>query len=109
MNAVFEMVGNRRRFIMMVGWLPRHARRALALGAKMPELATITGIYNVAKDFSENNDLARSQPISSRKCRRCSDRGGKIQCLPLDNSGFVRLLAPKPSGNRRENRVYLYG
>ena len=55
-------------------------------------------LYNVAKDFSENNDLAAQKPDKLKEMQALFlTEAGKYQVFPLDNSGFARLLAPKPS------------
>src|SRR5205814_4314351 len=55
-------------------------------------------LYNVAKDFSENIDLAAQQPDKLKEMQALFlIEAGKYNVFPLDNSGFVRLLAPKPS------------
>src|SRR5207247_788126 len=59
----FEMVGNRA--IYHDGWVAATTPPVAPwlLGAKMPELGDYHWeLYNVAKDFSENNDLAAQQP-----------------------------------------------
>src|SRR5437763_16908603 len=65
----------------------------------MPELDDYhLQLYNVAKDFSENNDLAAQQPDKLKEMQALFlTEAGKYNVFPLDNSGFVRLLAPKPS------------
>src|SRR5206468_10274693 len=55
-------------------------------------------LYNIAKDFSENNDLATQQPDKLKEMQALFlTEAAKYQVFPLDNSGFVRVLAPKPS------------
>ena len=68
--------------------------------AKMPDL--LTGykweLYNIAEDFSENNDLAAKNPDKLKELQATlHGRGQKYQVLPLDNSILARLLAPRPS------------
>jgi arylsulfatase len=95
----FEMVGNRA--IYHDGWVAATTPPVAPwlLGAKMPELGDYHWeLYNVAKDFSENNDLAAQQPDKLKEMQALFlTEAGKYQVFPLDNSGFVRLLAPKPS------------
>jgi arylsulfatase A-like enzyme len=95
----FEMVGNRA--IYHDGWVAATTPPVAPwlLGAKMPELADYHWeLYNVAKDFSENNDLAAQQPDKLKEMQALFlTEAGKYNVFPLDNSGFVRLLAPKPS------------
>ena len=65
----------------------------------MPELGDYHWeLYNIAKDFSENNDLAAQQPDKLKEMQALFlTEAGKYNVFPLDNSGFVSLLAPKPS------------
>ena len=55
-------------------------------------------LYNVAKDYSENNDLAAQQPDKLKEMQALFlTEAGKYQVFPLDNSGFARVVAPRPS------------
>src|SRR5207245_9929818 len=65
----------------------------------MPALADYHWeLYNIAKDYSENNDLASQQPDKLKEMQALFlTEAAKYQVFPLDNSGFVRVLAPKPS------------
>jgi len=69
------------------------------LGATGPPLAGYHWeLYNIAKDYSENNDLAAQQTDEVKEMQALFlTEAAKYQVLPLDNSGFVRVLAPKPS------------
>ena len=95
----FEMVGNRA--IYHDGWVAATTppQPPWMLGATMPPLADYHWeLYNVAKDYSENNDLATQQPDKLKEMQALFlTEAGKYQVFPLDNSGFVRVLAPKPS------------
>ena len=95
----FEMVGNRA--IYHDGWVACTTPPVAPwlLGAKMPELGDYHWeLYNIAKDFSENNDLAAQQPDKLKEMQALFlTEAAKYQVFPLDNSGFVRVLAPKPS------------
>ena len=95
----FEMVGNRA--IYHDGWVAATTPPVAPwlLGAKMPALSDYHWeLYNIANDFSENNDLAAKQPEKLKEMQALFlTEAQKYQVLPLDNSGFVRLLAPKPS------------
>jgi hypothetical protein len=55
-------------------------------------------LYNVSKDWTENNDLAASNPP---KLKELQDlfwvEARKYQVLPLDASGFTRCVAPRPN------------
>jgi arylsulfatase A-like enzyme len=97
----FEMVGNRA--IYHDGWIaattPPSPPWLLGTG-KMPDI--VNGyqweLYNIAEDYSENNDLAAKQPDKLKELQALFlTEAAKYQVFPLDNSGFVRLLAPKPS------------
>ena len=68
--------------------------------AKMPDL--LTGykweLYNIADDYSENNDLAAKNPDKLKELQGLfMDEARKYQVLPLDNSILERILAPRPS------------
>ena len=68
--------------------------------AKMPDL--MTGykweLYNIAEDYSENNDLAAKNPDKLKELQELfMDEARKYQVLPLDNSILERALAPRPS------------
>jgi len=95
----FEMVGNRA--IYHDGWVAATTPPVAPwmLGATMPELGDYHWeLYNIAKDYSENNDLAAQQPDKLKEMQALFlTEAGKYQVFPLDNSGFVRVLAPKPS------------
>ena len=95
----FEMVGNRA--IYHDGWVAATTPPSAPwlLGAKMPPLGDYKWeLYNVAQDFSENNDLAAQMPDKLKEMQALFlSEAAKYQVFPLDNSGFVRLLAPKPS------------
>jgi arylsulfatase A-like enzyme len=95
----FEMVGNRA--IYHDGWIAATTppQPPWMLGAAMPPLADYHWeLYNVAKDYSEYNDLATQMPDKLKEMQALFlTEAGKYQVFPLDNSGFVRVLAPKPS------------
>jgi arylsulfatase len=97
----FEMVGNRA--IYNNGWIaattPPSPPWLMGTG-KMPDI--INGykweLYNITDDYSEYNDLAAKNPDKLRELQALFlKEAAKYQVFPLDNSGFVRLLAPKPS------------
>jgi len=95
----FEMVGNRA--IYQDGWVAATTPPVAPwlLGAKMPDLSDYHWeLYNAAKDYSENNDLAAQMPDKLKEMQALfQTEAAKYQVLPLDNSGFVRVLSPKPS------------
>jgi arylsulfatase len=97
----FEMVGNRA--IYHDGWIAATTPPAppweLGTGV-MPNL--MTGykweLYNIAEDYSENNDLAAKEPARLKEMQALFlTEAAKYQVFPLDNSGFVRLLTQRPS------------
>jgi arylsulfatase len=95
----FEMVGNRA--IYHDGWVATTTPPVAPwlLGAKMPALDDYKWeLYNVEKDYSENNDLAAKMPDKLKEMQALFlSEAAKYQVLPLDNDGFVRMLTPRPS------------
>jgi arylsulfatase A-like enzyme len=96
----FEMVGNRA--IYHDGWIAATTPPAppWELGTtKMPPMNEYKWeLYNITEDYSEYNDLAASNPAKLAELQKLFlAEAAKYQVFPLDNSGFVRLLAPKPS------------
>ena len=96
----FEMMGNRA--IYHDGWIaattPPAAPWLMGLG-KLPDV--VNGykweLYNIADDFSEENDLATRMPDKLRELQELFlVEAAKYQVLPLDNSVLPRVLAPKP-------------
>jgi arylsulfatase len=68
--------------------------------AKMPEV--LNGykweLYNIAEDFSQNNDLAAKNPAKLKELQELFlVEGEKYQVFPLDNSILDRLLTARPS------------
>jgi arylsulfatase len=96
----FEMVGNRA--IYHDGWIgattPPSPSWELGTGT-MPALdAYHWELYNIAEDYSEYNDLATKMPDKLKEMQGLFlKEAAKYQVLPLDNSGFVRLLTARPS------------
>ena len=96
----FEMVGNRA--IYHDGWVaattPPSPPWELGTGAMPPLDQYKWELYHIADDYSEFNDLAASNPDKLKELQALFlTEAGKYQVFPLDNSGFIRLLAPKPS------------
>ena len=97
----FEMFGNRA--IYRDGWIavtPPPQPPWLMGTAKMPEV--INGytweLYNIAEDFSENNDLAAKNPDKLKELQAVFlEEAKKYQVFPLDNSILERMLTPRPS------------
>src|SRR4029077_8438652 len=98
----FEMFANRA--IYHDGWIACTTPPAppwLLGTAKLPE-DVINGykweLYNIAEDFSENNDLAAKMPDKLRDMKELfMVEATKYNVFPLDNSVLPRLLAPRPS------------
>ncbi len=97
----FEMMGNRA--IYHDGWIaattPPQPPWLMGL-AKMPDV--VNGyqweLYNIAQDFSENNDLAATMPDKLHDLQQLFlVEAAKYNVLPLDNDVLERLLTPKPS------------
>jgi arylsulfatase len=96
----FEMVGNRA--IYHDGWVaattPPSPPWELGTGTMPPLDQYKWELYNIAQDYSEFNDLAASNPDKLKEMQALFlTEAGKYQVFPLDNTGFIRLLAPKPS------------
>ena len=95
----FEMLGNRA--IYHDGWIAATTppQPPWMLGAPMPPMDDYKWeLYNVAKDYSENNDLAAQQPDKLKELQALFlSEAQKYQVFPLDNSGFARILTPRPS------------
>jgi arylsulfatase len=97
----FEMFGNRA--IYHDGWVaatPPPEPPWLMGTAKMPEV--VNGykweLYNIADDFSQNNDLAAKNPDKLRELQELFlVEGTKYQVFPLDNSILARIVTPRPS------------
>jgi arylsulfatase A-like enzyme len=97
----FEMVGNRA--IYHDGWIasttPPAAPWLLGTG-KLPDV--VNGyqweLYHIAEDYSQYNDLSAKMPDKLKEMQALFlTEAAKYQVLPLDNSGFARLLTPRPS------------
>jgi len=97
----FEMFGNRA--IYHDGWVaatpPPQPPWLMGTG-KMPEV--LNGyrweLYNIANDYSENNDLAAKYPDKLKELQELFlVEAQKYQVFPLDNSILARILAPRPS------------
>ena len=96
----FEMAANRA--IYHDGWIatttPPAAPWLLATG-KLPGVNDYKWeLYNIADDFSENNDLAAKMPDKVKEMQALFlTEAAKYNVLPLDNTAFVRLQTPRPS------------
>ncbi len=96
----FEMVGNRA--IYHDGWIasttPPAAPWLLATGKLTPLDDYNWELYNIGDDYSQNNDLAAKMPDKLKEMQALFlTEAAKYQVLPLDNTGFARLLTPRPS------------
>ena len=97
----FEMFGNRA--IYHDGWMaatPPPQPPWLMGTAKMPEV--LNGykweLYNIAEDYSQNNDLAAKFPDKLKELQELFlVEAQKYQVFPLDNSILERLLTARPS------------
>ena len=109
----FEMFGNRALY--HDGWIAATVppQPPWLMGTvKMPDL--LTGykweLYNIAEDYSENNDLAATNP---EKLKELQDlfmvEAKKYQVLPLDNSILERILTPRPSATAGRTEFTYYG
>src|SRR6185436_15884770 len=55
-------------------------------------------LYNIADDYSQNNDLAAKNPDKLKELQELFlVEGEKYQVFPLDNSILERLLTARPS------------
>jgi arylsulfatase A-like enzyme len=97
----FEMVGNRA--IYHDGWLaattPPLPPWDLGLG-KFPNVVNgyTWELYNIAEDYSENNDLAAKMPDRLRDMKELFlVEAQKYNVFPLDNSFSARAATPRPS------------
>jgi arylsulfatase len=96
----FEMFGNRTLYHN--GWIavtPPPQPPWLMGTAELPPLNEYKWeLYNIADDFSENNDLAAQNPAKLKELQGLfMEEAKKYQVLPLDNSILERILAPRPS------------
>ena len=97
----FEMVGNRA--IYHDDWLaattPPQPPWDLGLG-KFPNVVNgyTWELYNLAEDYSENNDLAAKMPDRLRNMQELFlVEAQKYNVFPLDNSFVARAATPRPS------------
>jgi arylsulfatase len=97
----FEMFGNRA--IYHDGWIAATTPPAppwLLGSAKLPDV--VNGykweLYNIAEDYSENNDLAAKNPDKLRGLQELFlVEATKYNVFPLDNSVLPRIITPRPS------------
>ena len=96
----FEMFCNRA--IYHDGWIaattPPFPPWLLGTSKMPPENEYHWELYNIAEDYSENNDLAASNPAKLKELQDLFlTEAAKYQVLPLDNSILPRLVTPRPS------------
>ena len=97
----FEMFGNRA--IYHDGWIAATTPPAppWLLGlTKLPDV--VNGyqweLYDIAKDYSENDDLAAKMPDKLREMQELFlIEAAKYGVFPLDNTVVQRAIAPRPS------------
>ena len=109
----FEMVGNRA--IYHDGWIaattPPAAPWLLATG-KLPDLETgyKWELYDIRKDYSESDDLAAKMPDKLKEMQGLfRSVASENNVFPLDNSGFSRLLTPRPSATAGKTQFTYVG
>jgi arylsulfatase len=100
MTQYFEMLGNRALY--HEGWIavtPPPQPPWLLGTAPMPPLADYKWeLYNIADDYSQNNDLAAKNPDKLAELQGLfMEEAKKYQVFPLDNSWLERTVVPRPS------------
>ena len=108
----FEMFANRG--IYHDGWYACTTPPAapwLMGTAKLPDVNDYKWeLYNIAEDFSQNNDLAAKNPDKLKELQAVFlTEAAKYQVLPLDNSVLPRLITPRPSAIAGQNGFHLHG
>lgn len=64
-------------------------------------------LYDVRKDWTQNVNVAATNPVKLRQMReRMMAEFGRFQVLPLDASAVTRMVQPRPSIGERD--VYVY-
>jgi arylsulfatase A-like enzyme len=104
----FEMFANRA--IYHDGWIAATTPPAppwLLGTTKLPD-DVVNGyhweLYNIADDYSENNDLAAKTPDKLRELQELFiAEAEKYNVFPLDNSVLPRIIAPRPSTTAGRN------
>ncbi len=98
----FEMFGNRA--IYHDGWVanttPIQAPWILAADPKDKDVVNSYKweLYDLRKDWTQNDDLSSSNPEKLRELQELFlVEGTKYQVFPLDNAKTSRMVAPKPS------------
>lgn len=96
----FEMFGNRALY--HDGWIactpPPAPPWLMGTGELLPLDQYQWELYNLAEDFTQNNDLAAKHPDKLQEFQKLfADEAHKYQVFPLDNSVLPRLITPRPS------------
>ena len=108
----FEMFANRG--IYNDGWYACTTPPAppwLLGTAKMPDVMDYKWeLYNIAEDFSQNNDLASKNPDKLKELQALFvAEANKNQVFPLDNSVLPRIITPRPSGTAGRTTFTYHG
>ena len=105
----FEMIANRG--IYHDGWYACTTPPVppWVLDAPMPPVADYKWeLYNLAEDYSQNNDLAAKMPDKLKELQEVfQEEAKKYEVLPLDNSQFARAIARRPSATAGQT-VFTY-
>ncbi|MCX6877340.1 MAG: arylsulfatase [Verrucomicrobia bacterium] len=97
----FEMLGNRA--IYHDGWVAATVPPVTPWAKGVPTMPDVLAayqweLYHIAKDYSQNNDLAAANPA---KLRELQDlfmvEAAKHNVLPLANDFLLRMLMPRPN------------
>jgi arylsulfatase len=96
----FEMLGNRALY--HDGWMaatpPPQPPWLLGTAPTPPLNEYKWELYNIADDYSQNNDLAAQNPDKLKELQALfTEEARKYQVLPLDNSWLARVAVPRPS------------
>ena len=96
----FEMFANRA--IYNNGWIATTVPPVPTwdLGTKpLPPISDYQWeLYDITKDYSENNNLAASNPAKLKELQALfMMEAAKYEVLPLDNTVLPRIIAPRPS------------
>jgi len=96
----FEMLGNRALY--HDGWMaatpPPQPPWLLGTAPTPPLNEYKWELYNIADDYSQNNDLSAQNPDKLKELQTLfMEEAKKYQVLPLDNSWLARVAIPRPS------------
>jgi len=105
----FEMIANRG--IYHEGWYACTTPPVppWIINAPMPDVNDYAWeLYNVEVDYSQAHDLAAQMPDKLKEMRALFDEeAARYNVLPLDNSTFLRAIAPRPSATAGQT-VFTY-